>query len=128
MTPAPEAGSHHLVWIGRFQMALLPLGALGWLFRSRAAALAFLGGGLLSLGFWWLHRTAVSGMLSPSVSTRWVFGLFSLVKLALIALGVRAMMACFSAEALPLASGILLFVGGILLEAVRLAFRPDSGD
>jgi hypothetical protein len=52
----------------------------------------------------------------------------------LIALVLRGMMGRYPTEALPLATGILLFVAGILLEALRLmvqkseALPPDSPD
>jgi hypothetical protein len=48
-------------------------------------------------------------------------------KLALIAAVLRGMMWGFPAEALPLAMGVLLFVAGILLEAIRLMFqKPEA--
>ena len=129
MTPSPEdPGSHHLIWIGRFMLALWPLGILAWLLRSRWAALAFAAGGLGSLGFWFLHRLIVSRMLTPSRRRRWFYGLLGLLKLALIVLLLRGMMACLPREVLPLATGILLFVGAILLEALRLILRPGSRD
>jgi hypothetical protein len=128
VTPAPEdPGSHHLVWVGRFMLGLWPLGSLAWLARSRWAALAFAAGGLGSLAFWFLHRWVVGRMLTPSVRRRWFYGLLGLAKLALIVLLLRGMMACLPREALPLATGILLFVGAILLEALRLVLRPDAG-
>ena len=61
--PKPsDPGSHHLVWVGRFMLVLWPLGTLAWLARSRWAALAFAAGGLVSLGFWFLHRWVVGQM------------------------------------------------------------------
>ena len=125
---APEdPGSHHLVWIGRFMLILWPLGALVWLLRSRWAALAFAVGGLGSLTFWFLHRWVVGRMLTPSLRRRWFYGLLGLIKLALIVVLLRGMMASLPREALPLATGILLFVGAILLEAVRLILWPEAG-
>lgn len=127
VTPATEdPGTSHLVWIGRFMLALWPLGCALWLLRSPSAALAFGVGGLGSLGFWHLHRWVVGRMLDPSVRRRWFFALLGLLKLALIVLLLRGMMACLPAEARPLATGILLFVGAILLEALRLILWPDS--
>jgi hypothetical protein len=124
----PSEGLGHLVWIERFQVVLLVLGGPLWLLRSWRAAIAFLVGGAISLLFWRLHRFLVSGMLTPSVKRRWLYAILSIVKLALIALGLRAMMACFSTEAIPLATGVLLFVGGIIMEAGRLVFWPDVGN
>ncbi len=128
MIPETEdPGTHHLVWIGRFMLILWPLGALAWLLRSRWAALAFAVGASSSLVFWSLHRWTVRRMLTPSVRRRWFFALLGILKLALIVLVLRGMMACLPREALPLATGILLFVGAILLEALRLILRPEAG-
>jgi len=128
VTPESEdPGSHHLVWIGRFMLILWPLGCLVWLFRSPWASLAFAVGGLGSLGFWFLHRWTVKRMLTPSVRRRWFFALLGLLKLALIVLLLRGIMACLPREVLSLATGILLFVGAILLEALRLILWPDAG-
>ena len=124
---APDPGTVHMVWIGRFQWALLPLGGLLWLLKSGQAAGIFLLGGVASLGFWYLHRWVVARMLTPSLRLRWFFALLSLLKLALIGLLLYGMMEHFPGEALPLATGILLFVLSILLEAVRLIFNPSSG-
>ena len=122
--PAPDDGAFHLTWITRFQLVLLGLGSLLWLLRSGRAALAFLLAGGLSVAFWLLHRWVVAGMLTPNLRRRWVFALLALAKLALIAYGLRAMMTCFPGEAHSLATGILVFAGGILLEAARLIVRP----
>ena len=82
---------------------------------------------LASLAFWTLHRFLTSRMLTPSVRRRWLYGFLSLGKLALIAAVLRGMMGRFPAEALPLAMGVLLFVAGILLEAIRLIFqKPEA--
>ncbi len=121
-----DAGEAHLRWIGRFQFMLLGIGGLAWLGRGGRAALVFVVGGLGSLGFWGLHRLSVGRMLQPEARRRWLYVVLLALKLALIALGLRAMMASFPTEALPLTTGILLFVGGILLEAVRLAFGSKS--
>jgi hypothetical protein len=116
------------MWIGRFQWTLLCLGILLWLLASWQASLAFGVGGLASVAFWHSHRWIIARMLTPSVRMRWFYGCLGLTKLALLAVGLRAMMVCFPAEILPLSVGVLLFVGGILLEAVRLVVRPSRQD
>jgi len=123
-----DPGTHHLAWIGRFQWGLLVAGFFLWLLDSWKAALVFAVSGLASLAFWHLHRWILARMLTPSVRRRWFYAALSLAKLALIALVLRAMMVCFPAETLPLLVGVLLFVGGILLEALRLAVRPGRQD
>ncbi|WP_005036147.1 ATP synthase subunit I [Holophaga foetida] len=124
---SPDPGSIHMVWIGRFQLALLPLGGLLWLLKSWRASLVFLVGGLASIGFWYTHRWVVARMLTPSLRLRWFYAVLSLLKLALIALVLYGMIEHFPGETLPLVTGVLLFVLGILLEAVRLVFNPTSG-
>lgn len=130
-SPAPEgpppffgSGEEHLRWIGRFMLALWPAGAITWLLKSPASALVFAAGGLASLAFWYAHAFLVGRMLDPSVPRRWIFAVLALGKLALIVLVLRAMMGRFPTEATPLATGLLLFVAAILLEALRLALRP----
>lgn len=125
MLNATDPGTHHLVWIGRFQWALLAAGIFLWALDSWTASLVFAVGGLTSIAFWWLHRWILARMLTPSVRRRWFYAVLSVTKLALIALVLRAMMVCFPAETLPLSVGVLLFVGGILLEAFRLVLRPS---
>lgn len=127
MTPEDE-GSEHLRRVTGAMLVLAALGVPLWGFlRSWTAALAFGVGALASLAFWSLHRVLTARMLTPSVRRRWLYGFLSLGKLALIALVLRGMMGGYPAEALPLALGVLLFVAGILLEALRLAFRkPDA--
>lgn len=122
---AEDPGSGHLMRIAWYQVALLLLGGLGWLARSRPAALVFTVAGLASMGFWHLHRWIVARMLTPSVRRRWAYGSLILVKLALIAVILRAIMDCFPSEVLPSVTGILLFSASILLEAVYLVFRPE---
>jgi hypothetical protein len=122
---ATDPGTHHLVWIGRFQWLLLVAGFFLWAWDSWRASLVFGASGLASIGFWQLHRWILARMLTPSVRRRWFYAALSVAKLALIALGLRAMMVCFPAETLPLSVGILLFVGGILLEAFRLVLWPS---
>lgn len=123
---AEDGGTHHLVRINRIQLALVPLGAAGWGFsRSWRGALVFAAGGAASILFWNLHRWVVTGMLTPSVRRRWLFGFLVLAKLALIVLLLRGMMVCFPSEVLPFVTGILLFSVSIVLEAFWLIFRPD---
>lgn len=123
---AEDGGAGHLVRIARIQYALVPLGAGGWgLFRSGKAALVFAAGGAASILFWNLHRWVVTGMLTPSVRRRWLYGFLVLAKLALIVLLLRGMMICFPSEVLPFVTGILLFSASIVLEAFWLIFRPD---
>lgn len=127
--PEPrDDGEDHL---RRVTGAMVVLGLLGiplWGFlRSWTAALVFAVGALTSLAFWALHRHLTARMLTPSVRRRWLYGFLSLGKLALIALVLRGMMGNYPAEALPLALGVLLFVAGILLEALRLMFqKPEA--
>lgn len=128
MDAASGEGEDHL---RRVTGAMVILGLLGialWGFlRSWTAALAFAVGALTSLAFWTLHRLLTARMLTPSVRRRWLYGFLSMGKLALIALVLRGMMGRYPAEAVPLAVGVLLFVAGILLEAVRLAFqKPEA--
>lgn len=124
MSDGRDEGEDHL---RRVTGAMVVLGLLGvplWgVLRSWVAALAFGAGSAASLGFWMLHRYLTARMLTPSVRRRWLYAFLSLGKLALIALVLRGMMGRYPAEALPLATGVLLFVAGILLEALRLAFR-----
>ena len=127
MSEGGDQGEDHL---RRVTWAIVALGVLGiplWGFlRSWTAALAFGVGAVASLAFWTLHRVLTARMLTPSRRGRWVSAVLSLSKLALIALVLRGMMGRYPAEALPLAMGVLLFVAGILLEALRLAFqKPD---
>ncbi|WP_243320209.1 hypothetical protein [Geothrix sp. SG200] len=123
-----DEGEDHLRRVTWAMVALGLLGVLLWGFlRSWTAALAFGVGALASLGFWALHRYLTARMLTPSVRRRWLYGFLSIGKLALIALVLRGMMGRYPAEALPLAMGVLLFVAGILLEALRLAFqKPEA--
>ena len=127
MPESKDDGEEHL---GRVTGGMVALGLLGiplWGFlRSWTAALVFAVGSLTSLAFWALHRVLTARMLTPSVRRRWLYGFLSLGKLALIALVLRGMMGNYPAEALPLALGVLLFVAGILLEALRLMFRKPE--
>ena len=124
--PETPVGEQHLLWIQRFQLILVPAGGLLWLFRSRWATLAFLAGGAGSLLFWWLHRILTARMLTPSLRRRWFYGLLSFAKLALIALLLRGIMDRMPNEGVPLATGLLLFVAAILLEAIRLGLRGSE--
>ena len=122
-----DEGEALLRRVTTFMLALTILGIPLWGFlRSWTAALTFGIGALTSLGFWGLHRLLTGRMLTPSVRRRWLYGFLSLGKLGLIALVLRGMMSRYPAEALPLATGLLLFVAGILLEALRLAFQKSE--
>ncbi|MDP1831704.1 MAG: hypothetical protein Q8K67_06575 [Geothrix sp.] len=127
----PEAGNEGEDHLRRVTGAMIALAVLGiplWgLLISWTAAFVFGVGALASLAFWALHRVLTTRMLTPSARRRWLYGFLSLGKLALIALVLRGMMGRYPAEALPLALGVLLFVAGILLEALRLAFqKPEA--
>jgi hypothetical protein len=123
-----DDGADHLRRITGSMVVLAILGVPLWGFlRSWTAALAFGVGAMASLAFWALHRTLTARMLTPSVRRRWLYAFLSLGKLLLIALVLRGMMGRYPAEALPLAMGVLLFVAGILLEALRLMFqKPEA--
>jgi len=124
-------GTAHLIWIWRFQLLLLPLGALAWALKSLMSSAAFLSGGLISLIWWQAHKWAVARMLTPSKKQRWLFALIGTFKLALIAILLLVIIKRFPMEALPFATGLLLFVAAILLEAARLTvchFRAADGD
>jgi len=121
-----DSGSGHLTWIGRFQILLLGLGLPLWAIKGWRASLVFGVAGAASLLFWNMHRWVVDRMLTPSVRRRWLYAFLGLLKLALIAVVLRGMMVFFPAEVLPLATGVLIFVGGILLEAIRLIVWPES--
>lgn len=125
---APTPGASHLVWIARFQWILLGLGMSLWILRSWRASLVFSVSGLCSILFWHLHCWLVPRMLTPSLRLRWFYAILGLLKLALIVGVLRAMMGCFPGKTLPLATGILLFVGSILLEAIRLMLHPSRQD
>ena len=128
MREGGDQGEDHLRRVTRDMIVLALLGILLWGFlRSWTAALVFGVGALTSLAFWTLHKVLTGWMLTPSKRRRWVYAVLSLGKLALIALVLRGMMERYPAEALPLAMGVVLFVAGILLEALRLAFqKPDA--
>ena len=128
MSENGDQGEDHLRRITRAMIVLALLGIVLWgLLRSWTAALVFGIGSLTSLVFWTLHKVLTAWMLTPSKRGRCVYAVLSLGKLALIALVLRGMMGRYPAEALPLATGVILFVAGILLEALRLAFqKPEA--
>ena len=128
MSEGGDQGEDHLRRVTRAMIVMALLGTVLWgLLRSWTAALVFGVGALTSLVFWSLHQVLTSRMLTPSKRGRWVYAVLSLGKLALIALVLRGMMERYPAEALPLAMGVILFVAGIFLEALRLAFqKPDA--
>jgi hypothetical protein len=123
---AEDPGNIHLVRIGRFQWLLEVVGSLLWLLRSWRSAVVFAAGGATSMAFWYLHRWIVARMLTPSIRMRWVYGFLAVVKLALLALFLRAIMDLFPLEVIPVATGIPLFSAAILLEAFFLIFRPEE--
>ena len=112
-----DPGSGTLKTINQIQWILLVPGALVWSLRGRNAIFAFTVGGLISIAFWSLHRIIVAKMLTPKVRLRWFYGFLTLVKLALIVLGLRGMMKIVPQEGLPMATGLMLFVVAILLVA-----------
>jgi hypothetical protein len=109
----------------RVQMAMAGLalaGTLGWgLGRSWAAALAFGAGSLASFALWRLHVLLVNRMLTPGNPGRAGYVLLSTGKLALIAAALAGIMERHPEVGIPFATGLLLSVGAILLEAVFLA-------
>lgn len=128
MREVGQEGEDHLRRVTGAMIVLGLAGVVLWgCLRSWTAGLVFGVGALASLAFWTLHRYLTARMLTPSVRRRWLYGFLSFGKLALIALVLRGMMGRYPAEALPLALGVLLFVAGILLEALRLAFqKPEA--
>ncbi len=127
---APDPGTGLLRRVTRWHYLLIPAGAGLWAFLlGRDAALAFLLGGLISLGFWSLHRFMVARMLTPKVRLRWFYAFLVMGKLALIALAMRVIMDRLPHQGGPFASGLALFAAAILLEALRLTFSPkNTGD
>ena len=80
---------------------------------------------------WTMIGLALLGIVLWGTLRSWtaalVFAVGSLTSLACWTLVLRGMMGRYPAEALPLAMGVILFVAGILLEALRLAFqKPDA--
>lgn len=124
--PATDPGSVVLKRIGWFQAVLLGVGAAAWRYRSPRAALAFALAGAASMLFWQFHCWIVTRMLTPTRRGSWTVGILALLKLALLAVLLRAIMECFPSEVIPSVTGILLFSAAILLEAARLVFRAGS--
>lgn len=121
MISGPEA---HLRRIHRSMAGLALVGVLGWgLARAWAAGLAFGVGAAASFAFWWLHVLLVKRMLTPGNPGRAGYVLLSTGKLALIAAALAGIINRFPEEGIPFATGLLLSVGAILLEAVFLALR-----
>ena len=110
----------------RVQWLMLPLGLAGtagwWAFRSRPAGLAFGAGALASAALWSFHVLLVKRMLTPGRPGRAGYVLLSTGKLALIAFALAGIMERYPEEGIPFATGLLLSIGAILLEAVILAF------
>ena len=114
----------HLRRIPMAMAALALAGLAGWAFgRSWAAALAFGVGALASFGLWGFHVLLVKRMLTPGNPGRAGYVLLSTGKLALIAAALAGIMNRYPEEGIPFATGLLLSVGAILLEAAFLALR-----
>ncbi len=121
MIPGPES---HLRRIQGTMIALALAGIPAWgLGRSWAAGLAFGAGAVASAAFWGLHVLLVKRMLTPGNPGRAGYVLLSTGKLALIAAALAGIINRFPEEGIPFATGLLLSVGAILLEAVFLALR-----
>lgn len=117
----PEA---HLRRIPKAMLGLALVGALAWgLGRSGGAALAFGLGALASFGLWGFHVLLVKRMLTPGNPGRAGYVLLSTGKLALIAAALAGIMNRYPEEGIPFATGLLLSVGAILLEAAYLALH-----
>ena len=127
---APDPGSGLLRRVTLWHLLLIPAGTGTWAWvLGREAALAFVFGGLISLGFWTLHRFLVARMLTPKVRLRWFYAFLVMGNLALIALAMRGIMDRLPHQGGPFASGLALFAAAILLEALRLTFSPkNTGD
>jgi hypothetical protein len=128
-----QKGILHLLWIWRFQIILLPIGTLAWMFESFISSAVFFCGGIVSLIYWLMHVWFVGRMLTPSKKLRWFYAVIGLSKLALIVIFLHVIVKYFSAEVLPFAAGLMLFVAAMLLEAARLIichFLPtrDNGN
>ncbi|HET6329319.1 MAG TPA: hypothetical protein VFF76_00895 [Holophagaceae bacterium] len=121
MMIGPEAQLRRIRWL------MLPVGGAGitaWaVFRSLPAACAFGLGALASWALWLLHVLLVKRMLTPGNPGRAGYVLLSTGKLALIGLALAGIMERYPEEGIPFATGLLLSVGAILLEAVILAFH-----
>ena len=121
MAMEPES---HLRRIPKAMAGLALAGLAGWaLGRSGAAALAFGAGSLASFGLWGFHVLLVKRMLTPGNPGRAGYVLLSTGKLALIAAALAGIMNRYPEEGIPFATGLLLSVGAILLEAAYLALR-----
>ncbi|HTL97587.1 MAG TPA: hypothetical protein VL181_02165 [Holophagaceae bacterium] len=117
----PEAQLRRIAW---FMPALAAAGAAIWgLERSGRAALAFGAGSLASFLLWHFHVLIVKRMLTPGSPGRAGYALLSTGKLALIGLALAGIMERYPGEGIPFATGLLLSVGAILLEAAFPAFQ-----
>ena len=121
MMIGPEAQLCRVRWL------MLPVGGAGiaaWAaFRSLSSACAFGLGALASWALWSLHVLLVKRMLTPGNPGRAGYVLLNTGKLALIGLALAGIMERYPEEGIPFATGLLLSVGAILLEAVILAFH-----
>lgn len=128
--PEPIPGPVPDGTLRRIQGAMLALalaGILAWgLGRSWPAALAFAIGAAASFGLWGFHVLLVKRMLTPGNPGRAGYVLLSTAKLALIAAALAGIMERYPGEGIPFATGLLLSIGAILAEAMRLAFRRQE--
>ena len=116
----PEAQLRRIQWL---MAPLAAAGALGWwIGRSGRAGLAFGVGASASFALWGFHVLLVKRMLTPGRPGRAGYVLLSTGKLALIAFALAGIMERYPEEGIPFATGLLLSIGAILLEAVILAF------
>lgn len=120
MMIGPEAQLRRIQWL---MLPAAGAGILAWtLARSGSAAAAFGLGALASWGLWLFHVLLVKRMLTPGNPGRAGYVLLSTGKLALIGLALAGIMERYPEEGIPFATGLLLSVGAILLEALLLAF------
>lgn len=117
----PEAQLRRIQWL---MLPAAGAGILAWAaVRPGAAAAAAFGlGALASWGLWRFHVLLVKRMLTPGNPGRAGYVLLSTGKLALIGLALAGIMERYPEEGIPFATGLLLSVGAILLEALLLAF------
>src|SRR5215813_5157361 len=106
----------------RWQVGLTLAGAVAWaLTRGAGFALSFLVGALAAgTSFWLLHRVAtnVSKPKPPVVSA-----IFAVFRLLLIGGVISAILTTYKLQTGAMATGILVVVVSILLEAVRNNFN-----
>ena len=126
MTLIKDRRSIHLVRIAWFQIGILILGTIAWMFKTHSAALVFAMTGITSILFWHSHVWIVARLLNPIVKLRFAFGLLIVVKLALLILLLRGIIKYFPIEVLPFATGVMLFSASIIIEAIHLILQSRS--